>query len=209
MRYANHECAKCGAILPANELTTVTDDVYAGSTRYQRRSHGTLRPGGRADHYSKRRSRLCPKCLTKRRLGQLALISVAAALFAPAIAIPVIGVGAILFVLFALRRWLGMMLVVALIAAGVVWMIGGHPLGMLQSVGSSAIDLARSTGRAPRLSAPKPSQRDDAEEPSVKAVEPDRSTSATPPKPIVQKLPVNDASYRACSATVTDHCIEG
>ncbi len=209
MAYAVYACSKCGDRLPANQMTTVIDQVTTGTTNYQRRNHGILRQGGRSTHVANQRRRLCPRCLKKRRLFQIAAFSVVAMIAVPAIAVPVVAGGLLLALLYALRRAFPLLLIGLAVAAGAIWMMGGRPLNLvrtLRSTLSRELASSRASDVLPKGSGTARSSSAIVDREVVTRPRPTRPTFA-PPRAVVQALQPAREDYPPCSSTVTDHCV--
>lgn len=73
MRYAEHECAGCGRMLPAYELAEVSDRVESGISKHERynRKFGIYQRSGQTRRYANRVKRLCGSCRFKRLIAKL------------------------------------------------------------------------------------------------------------------------------------------
>lgn len=82
MRYAEHECADCGGLFPANQLVRITSKVLTGeSVTPQRRQdeHGVWKDDTRrTSHYSYRGAYLCLACKRARFRRALFLVGLGA-----------------------------------------------------------------------------------------------------------------------------------
>jgi len=67
--YANHECAGCGIILPANQLTKWTSNQKVGEVHYQKNIYdaGNAYQRPSSNVYQKRSDWLCPSCARPKR----------------------------------------------------------------------------------------------------------------------------------------------
>jgi hypothetical protein len=76
MRYAEHECSRCHAIVPASRLSKVREQTFSGTSVHKKRFHhgSSYQATGATDRYSVRERWVCGACKRKRAFHIVLLI---------------------------------------------------------------------------------------------------------------------------------------